>query len=225
MADYLFVPDIAREFGVKIPDVLRTAQNLGLPIRRGAARLTPSQVRQLREAYKHGSTIRRPPPEPPRPRFAGLRTSRCHCCGLAFELKEDETQLHCGLCADHYEVDGEDANRTIRRLNSHVELFRGRYEQVAAKATEFQARMKSALASRDKWRRMLVEVALGHEPERGGCCCGAPVYPCGTRRQVEMSNRGIHRQIEQFEGMHHDELLEVLYGDRNVLQDWEWLEP
>jgi hypothetical protein len=129
--------------------------------------------------------------------------------------------VHCGRCADHYEVDGEDANRTIRRLGSHVDLFRERYEQVALKATDYEKRMKSALASRDKWRHMLVEVALGHEPAQGGCCCGAPVFPCGTRKQVEMSNRGIYRQIEQFEGLHNDELLDALYGDSDTLSDWD----
>lgn len=225
MAEHVFVPDIAREFGVKIADVLRTAERLSLPIRRGAARLTSLQAQQLRQAYKDGAPRQRfVPPPPPQPRFERLRTSRCLCCDLSFKQKESEADLHCELCADHYEIAGEDASRTIARLVAHIELFRGRYEQVATKATSYENRMKSALASRDKWRKMLVEVMLGHEPEKSGCCCGAPVLPCGTRRQVEMSNRGIYRQIEQFEGMHHDELLELMYGDQYTLPNWDWLE-
>lgn len=225
MTEHVFVPDIAREFGVKIADVLRTAERLGLPVKRGAARLTSLQVQQLRQAYKDGATRRRfIPPPPPQPRFERLRTSRCPCCDLSFRQKESEADLHCEQCADHYEIAGEDTRRTIARLSVHEKLFRGRYEQVGAKATSYETRMKSALASRDKWRQMLIEVMLGHEPEKGGCCCGAPVFPCGTRRQVEMSNRGIYRQIEQFEGMHHDELLEVMYGDPDALPDWNWLE-
>lgn len=40
-----------------------------------------------------------------------------------------------------------------------------------------------------------------------------------------MSNVGIHRQIEKFEGLHNDELLETLYGDSDTLSDWDQLGP
>jgi hypothetical protein len=141
---------------------------------------------------------------------------------LGFEHKGSEVEFFCDRCRDHYEVGGEDINRTMKRLGSHNELFQRRYEEVASLAANYHQRMKAAMGSRDKWKRIVVEVALGHEPvENGSCCCGAPVFPCGTRRQVEMSNLGIFRQIEQFESMHNDELLDLLYGDANTLPDWE----
>jgi hypothetical protein len=81
--------------------------------------------------------------------------------------------------------------------------------------------MKAALQSRDKWRRALVEVALAHEPtERGGCCCGATKYPCVTRRQLEIVNLGIAKQVERLEGLSDKELEQVLYGDDRALADF-----
>lgn len=61
MAEPTSVPELAKELGVKIPDVLRACGTLGLPVRRGAARLTSRQVQRLRRAHADGVVARREP--------------------------------------------------------------------------------------------------------------------------------------------------------------------
>lgn len=78
--------------------------------------------------------------------------------------------------------------------------------------------MKAAMASRDKWRRVLVEVALGHEQmETGGSPCGAQRFPCVTRRQLELSNLGIAKEVELLEALPEEEFRALLYGSDDAI--------
>lgn len=210
------VPELAKELGVKIPDVLRACASLNLPIRRGAARLTTQQVRRLRRAHEEGFlTRRKPAPIPPKsqPRADDWATSECKCCTFRFEHSPEQAPLHCQDCAAHYETDGEPHVRTIRRLSSHCEILERRATAAASKAAEYHDRMKAALRSRDTWKRVLVDVALGHERTDEGCCCGAPEYPCASRLQLQLSNPGIAHRIEELECLPPGELRRVLEGD------------
>lgn len=83
-------------------------------------------------------------------------------------------------------------------------------------------RMTGPFESRDKWRRLLVSVALAHEKVRGGRCnCGAPQCPCVTRRQPAIENLGIAKQIERIEGLPQEDVDRFLDGDDAILHDME----
>ena len=79
--------------------------------------------------------------------------------------------------------------------------------------------MRCAYASRDKWRRLLVETAVAHEKRPDGdCVCGAGKYPCVIRRSIEYRNIGVAKQIEELEGLSDEEFEQFLYGDDRHLK-------
>lgn len=222
MPDPIDIPGLARELGVRGVDVLACARRIGLPVQRMAARLTTAQANRLREERKSGGMQRhrnRPIIASPSPQPTW---STCVCCKFKFIHGSDETPEFCDNCRDHYCQEREAATRTIVRLTEHEHRLRERVAAVSQKVGEYDIRMRSALGSRDKWKRALVEVILAHEPlDDGGCCCGAERFPCVTRRQLEDSNRGIARQVETLEGMSLEELEKFLYGDDSAIAKWE----
>jgi hypothetical protein len=220
------VPGLARELGVKIVDILDCARELRLPVQRGAARLTAAQANRLRQEWKAGrltSRSNRPKfalsssPPPPRSEIF-----KCGCCGFHFVYDRDGSPPeHCSACSGHYPRQGEPTGRTIERLMEHDSRWRQRVADASAKATDYERRMRSALQSRDLWRRTLVEIVVAHEPlTDGSCCCGAGEFPCVTRRQLEVSNRGLARQVETLEGLSEEELNKFLHGDDGPVSDW-----
>lgn len=219
------VPGLARELGVKIVDILDCARELRLPVRRGAARLTVAQANRLREEWKAGrltSRSSRPKvvPPPPQPRSDVFK---CGCCGFYFVYDRDGSPPeHCNTCIGHYPRQDESTARTIERLMEHDGRWQKRVADASEKATDYEGRMRSALRSRDLWRRTLVEIIVAHEPlTDGSCCCGAGEFPCVTRRQLEVSNWGIARQVETLEGLSEKELEKFMRGDDGPVSDWD----
>jgi len=109
---------------------------------------------------------------------------------------------------------GEPASRHLQRESTHAEIYKGMLRGAGESAAEAKQKMHAAYASRDKWRRLLVETAVAHEKdEHGNCVCGAGKYPCVTRRSIEFRNIGIAKQIEELEGLSDEEFEKFLYGD------------
>jgi hypothetical protein len=219
MTQRLRVFELARELGVTILVIIQVAERLQLPVRRGVAELSPRQEQLIRIEVDRGGwrdKRRRAEPEPewsnnprPYPRYA-----TCECCGLHFTYVGFKKQDWCEHCTDHYEIENESANRTINRLTDHEQRLRARLNYASGKATEFEAKMKSAYESRQKWKAALAEIAVGHEPtESGKCTCGASESPCATMRLLEYSNKGIARQVERLTGLSREELDRELYRD------------
>jgi hypothetical protein len=148
---------------------------------------------------------------------------KCGCCGFYFVYDKDgSTPEHCNTCIGHYPRQDESTARTIERLMEHDGRWRKRVADASEKATDYEGRMRSALRSRDLWRRTLVEIIVAHEPlTDGSCCCGAGGFPCVTRRQLEVSNRGIARQVETLEGLSEEELEKFMRGDDGPVSDWD----
>lgn len=218
--------DLAKEFGVKSVEVLELATELDIPVRRVAAMLTTAQAEKLREAANDGrlrshKAVRTKSSSARSVANNKWETSRCGCCKLPFKHATDHPKTLCDRCSDHYEKETETTDETIDRYKSHDEILREWQGTAAAGARNYHQRMKSALASRDKWRRLLIEVAIAHEQIGDGCCCGAKAYPCLTRRQIEYSNLGIARYIEQIESLPDGEIRRFLHGDDDLLDEWD----
>lgn len=228
MAHPTDVPALAKELGVRINDILDCAHEIGLPIRRGAARLTAAQANRLREEREAGRLTRRssssrPQYSPPPPKPPPTDVFKCSCCGFRFSHDADgDLPEHCSVCVRHYPKPNEPDSRAIERLTEHDGRWRQRVDFASKKATEYENRMRSALRSRDTWKRVLVEIVVAHEPlGDGGCCCGAANFPCVTRRQLEDSNKGIAREIEKLESLGEEELSRFLHGDDDLVSDWD----
>lgn len=216
------LPALARELGVKSVHLLACARELGLPVRRVAAKLTKSQVEQLRRAHAAGQ-VKKPqrPKFTPPPHVDPDQSSTCECCELRFTHKASEDSSVCPKCREHYEISNETPERVISRLESHIERWRELRERAVSVAERCRDQTGSALHARDVWRRALVEVAVAHETmPNGACCCGSGKYPCVTRRVLEESNRGIARQVEKFEALREEDLMEFLLGNtRGVYEE------
>jgi hypothetical protein len=116
------------------------------------------------------------------------------------------------------------------RLTDHEQQLRRWYKQASQKASEYETKMKSAFASRQKWKAALAEVAIGHEATEGGkCTCGASESPCATIRLLEFANKGIARQVERLATLSREELDRELYRDEpwkvNLIMDDDPVAP
>jgi hypothetical protein len=218
MPQRLRVFELARELGVSILVIIQVAERLRLPVRRGIAELTSRQEQLIRNEVDHGGwrdRQRRVEPEPEPYNIApAIRYATCECCGFHFSYEIRERSDCCEYCIEHFEIEGESAERTIARLGDHEQRLRKRYLYSSGKATEYEGKMKSAFESRQKWKAALVEVAIGHEPtDKGKCTCGASESPCATMRLLEFANKGISRQVERLTTLSREELDRELYRD------------
>jgi len=212
--------ELGRELGVRLSTVIEIAGVLGLPVRRGIAQLTPRQEMLIREECdRHGwRDLERRRSEPPAstPLGNAPRYRTCECCELRFmygDGQHSEPPRWCPSCQAHHEVADEDPERTIERHRDHEQRLRTWFEHARRSASESEYRMQMAFQSRQKWKAVLVEVVLGHEPTGDGkCTCGASETPCATVRMVESLNKGIAREVERLSGLSPKELAEQLYG-------------
>jgi hypothetical protein len=221
MANRRAVCDLAKELGVSSVRLLELARKDGVKVRRVAALLTAAQEQRLRELHAQDVAARReqanqlmrrhettPPPEP--------RYGRCECCDQHFPMRPDEAW--CQRCKPHVAATGEPLENHLARERDHADLYRSQLRAAGEAAASAKAQMRAAFASRDKWRRLLVETALAHEAnDQAGCVCGAAEYPCVTRRSIEYRNIGIAKQIEALEGLSEEDFEKFLYGDDRLL--------
>jgi hypothetical protein len=198
MPQRLRVFELARELGVSIPVIIRVAESLRLPVRRGIAELTPRHEQLIRNQVERGGwrdRKRRTEVESkPYDVTPPVRYATCECCGLHFSYTGWQRSDRCEQCTEHFEIEGESADRTIARLEDHEQRLRERYLYASRKANEYEDRMRSAYESRQKWKAALIEVALGHEPAGDSkCTCGAKESPCATIRP-ESASRSVTRR-------------------------------
>jgi len=221
MKQRMRVFELASELGVRLPVIIHIAEDLGLPVRRGVAQLTPRQETLIRDEFSRGTwkdqgQRRKDSREPSRPQDA-LRYAKCECCELTFTYGDSnglERPRWCQDCADHYQTADETSERAIARYANHEQATRARWQYASQRATEYASRMKMAFESRQKWKAALVEIALGHElTNEGNCACGASESPCATIRMLEYANRGIARQVERLTSLSREELERELYAD------------
>lgn len=213
--------ELARELGVSILVVIQVAERLKLPVRRGAAELTPRQEQLIRAEVDRGGwkdRTRRSETEPAPTYWSApsVRYPTCECCGFRFVhyTPPSEPPPQCEHCTEHYEIEGESTDRVIARLEDHEQRARDRYLAASSKATEYEGRMKAAYESRQKWKAALVEIAVGHEQtDDGKCLCGAKESPCTTLRFLEYANKGIARQVERLAALPREALNHELYRD------------
>lgn len=214
---------LAGELGLKLNEVYKIANTLGISAKRGAALLAPSQAQRIRayaEAQKATASVSAVPRQRaavaaqgvvapakvvasvPQPEARGPEHP-CACCGLNMgkprEVWLDDTPRRCAECATHFEVAGEEEAQVLRRLRDHEERLRRAYRETWEKADEYQRKMRGAYKTRDSWRAALVETILPHDENAGGGCkCGAKKFPCLTIKTLEASNRGIAKNVDEY---------------------------
>jgi hypothetical protein len=71
--------------------------------------------------------------------------------------------LHCGRCVDHYELADENQARTRARLVAHDALYLAEVVSANEAAAADRAQLTSTAKSRNKWRRLLLSVAVAYE--------------------------------------------------------------
>jgi hypothetical protein len=203
MPEQLHVFDVAKELGVNISLVIKIADHLNIPLRRGAARVTQGQAARIREECHRGNW-KLPPSAARKPEVrlhpdGYFRAGRCACCKLSFRFTEDQDKPKwCRNCGGHYEIRGESPERQLARLIDHEARLSDWCEQASSKANEFESRMKHAYEGRQRWKTAFVEVILAHaESANGKCAACAERCPCTTWRTLEYANKGIAREVER----------------------------
>jgi len=231
MGQYIRVCDLAGELNISIAEVVRVAKSLGINVNRGVANLHSGQAFKIREAVAsgmiHRSAIREallaaPPSPPPRPEFLD---AKCSCCQYAFRYKVDvESDEMCAACAQHFQQDGESFVQTHVRLEDHEAMSRKKVEQYREACDRLSREKDEAYAKRNKWMAALVEIVIAHAAaeDDDGCLCGAPEWPCVTRRHLRIANVGIYKQAEKLESLPVAERDRILYDhDYSYFQNWD----
>jgi hypothetical protein len=216
------VCDLAGELHVSSLDLIQAAHALGINVIRATASLTTGQEYRLREWVANGH-VRNRAARVPAQREAEARRmetdtrrgATCTCCGFTFlYVPLEESHEICSECRNHFEQSGEDFVRTLVRHEEHVAQAKAKVESYREKADSLAREKDEAYAKRNKWMAALVEVVVAHGPdeEGDGCSCGAPEYPCVTRRHLRHVNRGIYYRCEELEALNEDEFNRILYG-------------
>jgi hypothetical protein len=206
------VHDLARETDRSKLDVVKALRELGFNITSGYANLTVKQVEAVRRKFqvdrprvRSAAVVKAPPP----PRSWTV-TVDCCCCHLREEqtltTEDDGSRKPCNECADHFEIEGENAGRVRAREASHSQLLRRRWEAEMALTEDLRNRMRMGYASRDRWKAALVRVILAHEATGTGCRCGAKSFPCSTVHRLEEVNKGIAREVERLGTLSEEDL-------------------
>ncbi|RHW23640.1 hypothetical protein D0Z08_28890 [Nocardioides immobilis] len=222
--------DLAHELRISSLDVVQAAHALGINVIRATALLTNGQEYRIREWHANGHVQRRrvqPIIERPAvpPREDEYKFATCTCCDYVFRYKPlQESHQLCAECRLHFEESGESYVRTLQRHEDHVEQSRRKVDEYRESANKLSRERDDAFAKRNKWMAALVEIVVAHGPdeEGDGCACGAPDFPCVTRRHLRHVNKGIYNRCEELEQMNEDEFNRVLYGrDYTFFKDWD----
>lgn len=231
------VCDLAGELHLSSRELIQTAQSLGINVLRAAATLTSGQEYRLREAVANDRVVRQRADgraaafETARQRQAEARQEEmqrhatCTCCGYLFMYRPlEESSEVCNECRNHFEQSGESYVRTLTRHEEHVAQSKRKVAEYRQAATKLARERDEAYAKRNKWMAALVEIVVAHGPAEAndGCVCGAPEFPCVTRRHLRHVNRGIYDRCEELEAMNEAEFNKILYGtDYSFFTDWE----
>jgi hypothetical protein len=231
------VCDLAREMHISSRELIQTAQNLGINVIRAAATLSSGQEYRLREAVANNRVARQrvadrmAAAEAARQRQAEAmraerqRVATCTCCGYGFMyLPNEESSEVCKECRHHFDRPGESYVETLTRHEEHVAQSKRTVAQYRDTANKLAKERDEAYAKRNKWMAALVEIVVAHGPaeDNDGCVCGAPEFPCVTRRHLRHVNRGIYERCEELEAMNEAEFNKILYGtDYSFFTDWE----
>ena len=227
------VCDLARELGVSSRELIQTCHTIGINVIRAAATLTPGQVYRLREAVDSNRDRRRLAIQatarairkPETRREDLIKFALCTCCGFRFSYRPlEESHQICSECRHHFEESGEPHERTMKRHEDHVLQSKRKVEDYREACQKLGRERDEAYAKRDKWMAALVEIVVAHGPseDHDGCVCGAPDYPCLTRRHLRSVNRGIYNRCEELENLNEDEFNKILYGtDYAFFRDWD----
>lgn len=230
MKERIRVCDLAGQLGVSSRAVIQAAQDLGINVIRATALLTSGQEHRIREWHANGNIRRLPQPSgvdhPPPPRPQDEKASAaCECCGYAFlYIPPKESHQLCPDCRLHFERAGESYVATLQRHEDHAEQSRRKVQRYRETAEKLSRECDEAYAKRNKWMAALVEIVVAHAPsdEGGGCACGAPEFPCVTRRHLRHVNKGIYERCEELESMNEDQFNRILYGvDYAFFKDWD----
>jgi hypothetical protein len=230
---YVTVAELAKECGVRLNDVLDTARELRIPASRGAAKLHEGHANRIRGALRtrpprtsHLVARSAPPLRPmgmlpPVPiQVPRVLSGECECCGLRIiERATGFLPLDCcRRCAEHYPVQGEPTSRQIDRLSEHEARLRAA-RSAALEAVEIAKYQRSrAFESRDKYRRVLVDLLKPHEEHdsKPNCVkCGQP-FPCPTWSALRSINVGIHNRVRELVALDEDD-----YGDEDEDDDYD----
>lgn len=221
------VLQLAAELGVHPADVQHGLRIMKLPERQSAMGWISGQhAAVLRSGFANGVWRRRRSSapasrirEPPAPR---IHFPTCDCCQLKFavQVPADEPAPACGVCGhclDHQESADEEPLQRAVRAEEHLVRVRAWAAAISEKATDIEAEKNAAYATRNRWRRELVEVIMAHslDEEVVGaiCTCGEP-FPCSTRQLLHMRNRGISEAVNEYESMHERKRERLLEGGR-----------
>lgn len=230
--DKIRVCDLAHELHVSSRELVQTARALGINVIRATASLSPSQVNTLRANVENLRANRQTKPraaptfrtEPKRQ--DDRRWGTCSCCQYPFTyVSFEESHEICSECREHFERPGEAGWQTQIRLQDHVQQSRAKVDAYREASDKLSKERDEAYAKRNKWMAALVEIVVAHGPseDHDGCECGAPEFPCVTRRHLSHVNRGIYRRCEELEGLNEDEFNRVLYGGdyRFFAEEWD----
>lgn len=231
------VCDLARELHVSSRELVQTAHHIGINVIRAAAQLTASQEARLRDAVTNDLDVRRRSAErrattqaiqvarAERLQAEAQRSAVCSCCGFRFMFTPlRESGEVCSECRSHFERMGESFVQTIVRHEEHVVQAKQMVERYRLSASKLSRERDEAYRKRDKWMAALVEIVVAHGPVDydDGCVCGAPEFPCVTRRHLRQVNRGIYDRCEELEAMNEEQFNRVLYGsDLSFFSTWD----
>lgn len=231
------VCDLAHELGVSSRELIQTAQSLGINVIRAVATLSAGQAHVLRDAVANNLVAQRRMAE----RAAAAKQARekaraaeeaarqqhatCSCCGYLFTYYPTrESGEICKECRQHFERPGESYVETLTRHEEHVAQSKRKVDEYRGACHKLSAERDEAYRKRDKWMQALVEIVIAHGPaeDNDGCACGAPEFPCVTRRHLRFVNRGIYSRCEELEALNEAEFNRVLYGtDYSYFTEWD----
>lgn len=235
--DRVRVCDLAKELNVSARVLIQTAHQVGINVIRATATLSGGQEMRLREAVANDLVVRRRAADvqararsaqeerEARLRAEAKRSAICTCCGWTFLFTPlEESDEICSECRLHFQRDGESFVQTRQRDEDHVAQARRMVQKYRESASKLSKERDEAYVKRNKWMAALVEIVVAHGPAENddGCVCGAPEFPCVTRRHLRHVNRGIYERCEELEAMNEDQFNRVLYGtDLSWFREWD----
>ena len=206
---------LAAELHVAIADIQHALHVMELPERQhGTGWISGQHAEAIRRGLRQGawrpwSRPKDSPPPPPKPPAPKWSVIKCPCCQQSRRTDEENPQPLCARCIGHQDDEH-------RLLQDHLDQAEAWISDLRKKLNEMEAEKNRAFASRDSWRRTLVELMLNHAPDEDNddvCLCGEP-YPCTSRQLLPALNKGIASEVARFEDMHPAEREAKLSGER-----------
>jgi hypothetical protein len=240
MPQWITMAKLAKEYGLRLPEVQECARKVGVPAQKGAAKVPPAQVDRMRpelEAIRRRNQWVRNQQSSVSIELADHRVEEvqekapddvvhveCACCQLTLDCRGDLGEPYCGYCRDHFQMPGESTQRKLARLSDHDQRMRAAYVRARSAYYEcrgdYGARLAHMIENRNEWRAAATRLVIDHrETDKGRCGKCNQSFPCESVKILTRVNRGFARKVETLAGFSDEELERHLHPRRASASD------